>query len=103
MTDLTPFVPILAALETPPSGVAFNAPPPHLIRDAVAHVTAQMADVPHDAHGAIVLVGNRGPDGRPQVNAAIAVHGPRGVEVSAWIGKTWQGPIDYGVTGVKVF
>ena len=86
--------PTLAALP----GVAYTAPPPHLIAEAIAHVTAQMAQVPADAHGAIVAVGN--PDG---VNAALAVHGPLGVEIHAWIGKSWSGPIDYGVTAVKTF
>jgi hypothetical protein len=79
-------------------GVAYNAPPPHLIQDAIDHVTAQMAQVPKDAHGALVAVGNRN-----GVNAAVAVHGPMGVEIQAWIGRTWSGPIDYGITGVKVF
>jgi len=73
--------PTLATLD----GVAYTAPPPHLIAEAIAH-------------GAIVAVGNR--DG---VNAALAVHGPLGVEIHAWIGKSWSGPIDYGVTAVKTF
>jgi len=25
------------------------------------------------------------------------------VEIHAWIGKSWSGPIDYGVTAVKTF
>jgi hypothetical protein len=79
-------------------GVAYNAPPPHLMADAIAHVTAQMAQVPPDAHGAIVAVGNR-----EGVNAALALHGPMGVEVVAWVGKSWTGPIDYGISAVKVF
>ena len=93
-----PLVPIFSTLPTPLSGVAFNAPPPHLLRDAIAHVTAQMAEVPADAHGAIVLVADAA-----GVNAAVAVHGPMGVEITAWIGRTWQGPINVGITGVKIF
>jgi hypothetical protein len=84
--------------ELPAKGVVFNAPPPHLIQDAIAHVTAKMAQVPAHAHGALVAVGNR--DG---VNAAVAVHGPMGVEIVGWIGKSWQGPIDFGIDAVKVF
>lgn len=97
MPSLPP-IPLLTKLPTPASGVAFNAPPPHLLADAIAHVTNQMAQVPPDAHGAVVLVGTR-----EGVNAALAVHGPMGVELIAWIGKSWQGPIDVGIQGVKVF
>jgi hypothetical protein len=83
-------------------GVAFNAPPPHLIADAIASVTRQMEQIPVGAHGAIVAVGTYGPGG-PAVNAAIAVKGPYGVQIEAWIGKTWGQGINAEVKGVKIF
>src|SRR5947207_1759997 len=95
-----PFLNLLNSLDEQdiqPPAVAFNSPPPHLISDAIAHVTAQMAQVPKDAHGAVVAVATRGPDGMPSINAAVAIHGPMGVQVVTWIGKTWNGPIDYGI------
>jgi hypothetical protein len=94
MGGMAPLFPGLAALP----GVAGTPPPPRLIQDAITHVTAQMAQVPPTARGALVAVGNRS-----GVNAAIAVHGPQGVEIQAWVGKSWTGPIDFGITGVKMF
>lgn len=95
-------MPLFPALTDWP-GVAYTAPPPHLIQDAIDHVTAEMASVPKDAHGAVVAVASRTAEGRVIVNAAVAVHGPRGVEIAAWVGKTWGERLQVGITGVKVF
>jgi hypothetical protein len=81
----------------PERGVALNAPPPHLISDAIQSISMAMADVPKDAKGAIVAVTTD-----TGTNAALAVHGPAGVDVLLWMGKSWGEKVHYGATVVKV-
>lgn len=76
---------------TPAAGVAFNAPPPHLISDTMANINAALATLPPDAHGAIISVADQS-----GVNAAVVAKIADQWSVVAFVGKTWTGPIQYG-------
>lgn len=79
-------------------GVAFNAPPEHLIPDIQASIGKAVAALPTDAKGAIVaLVTDKG------VNAAFIFKAPHGFEVAAWIGKSWGEELTAGAEVMKVF
>lgn len=78
--------------------VRTSEPPPHLISDAIAHVTAALAELPPDADAALVAVAtDKG------ANAALVVRGPLGFNVVGWIGKTWGDEITYGAEVQKVW
>lgn len=82
----------------PFKGVEFNAPPPHLMQDAMAQISAMVSTLPPDADAAIVGLGtNKG------VNAAFVAKVPGGFEVMAWVGKDWGSEITYGAGVQKVF
>lgn len=72
-------------------GVAFNAPPPHLIADA-SRVIAQMTkDFPTGTRGAVVALATDA-----GVNAAVVHRVGNRFVVASWIGKTWTGKIEAG-------
>lgn len=65
-----------------PSGVAFTAPPTHLISDARRIIEAASAQLPPGARGGIIgLVSDTG------VNAAVVNKIGNRFAVGAWIGK----------------
>lgn len=72
-------------------GVAFDPPPPHLLDDALRIVSEGVAQLPPDAHGAIVAVGSAA-----GINGAVVAKVNEHFEIFGWVGKQWDGPITYG-------
>lgn len=67
-----------------PNGVAFNAPPPHLIPDLQHSIATALQTLPPDKRGALVgIVTETG------VNAAIVARVNDVWAVQAWVGKSW--------------
>lgn len=96
MDDLT--------LPTPPRGVQFNSPPPHLLGDvnaaiasAIDRAEAQLAAHP-EKHTAIVAVADL-----TGANAALVVKVDNTWEVKAYIGKEWKGPLSAGAELLALF
>lgn len=79
-------------------GVEFNAPPPHLMADAMRVIDDTMAALPPDADAALVGIATNTGE-----NAAFVARVPGGIEVYAWVGKTWGSQINYGTGARKVF
>lgn len=77
-------------------GVQFNAPPEKLIPDLRASIDRAMATLDPGTRGAFVTVATTA-----GVNAALVTKAGDHVQVAAWVGKTWGGPIEGGTT-VKV-
>lgn len=79
-------------------GVAFNAPPEDLVPSIRASLDKAIATLPPGANGALVgIATERG------VNAAVVAKGDHGWQVSAWIGKTWSGPVEAGARVMKTW
>lgn len=81
-----------------PRGVAFTAPPSHLLNDALRIVNESTAALPPDAHGAVVAVGTDA-----GINGAIVVKVSSQFEVVGWIGKEWGRAITYGGAATLVW
>ena len=72
-------------------GVAFSAPPPHLIADAARVIDAMTKDLPPGTRGAVVgLATDRG------VNAAVVHRVGNRFAVASWIGKEWGSTVTAG-------
>jgi hypothetical protein len=79
------------------NGVRYTAPPDHLVSEVVGRIEQAVKDIgPKD----LVLVGLVNKDG---ANAALVGSGPWGIQVRAWIGKTWNSDTDYGVEVLRRF
>lgn len=72
-------------------GVAYNAPPPHLLDDALRIVNQGIAQLPAGADGAVVAVGTDA-----GVNGAIVAKVNQHFNVVGWVGKNWGSAITYG-------
>lgn len=82
----------------PPKGVAFTEPPEHLIPDIMGSINRAVAQLPPDANGALVAVADRS-----GVNAAVVAKIDESWRVTAWIGKSWGGPVEAGALVMKTW
>jgi hypothetical protein len=81
------------------SGVAFTEPHPDHIPGLMASINGAFAQVPADAHGALVGIATESGG-----NAALVVRVGETVKVETWIGKSWGTPKpSYGVAILKTF
>ena len=81
----------MPAASAPVKGVAFTAPPPHLIQDAARVIEAMTRDLPPGTRGAVVgLATDQG------VNAAVVHRVGDRFAVASWVGKSWGSRITAG-------
>jgi hypothetical protein len=81
----------------PNNGVQFNAPPEHIFADAMARIEAATTSL-KNGEGAIMGISTD-----VGWNAAVVGKTEHGIEVFAWVGKSWGDKIDYGVIVRKTF
>lgn len=79
-------------------GVAFNTPPEHLIHDLNASIGAALAELPPDAHGAVIAVATM-----EGTNAVVVGKLRNDWVTKVWIGKKWGGPIEGGAALMRVW
>lgn len=79
-----------------PLGVSFTAPPPDAMPSVMAAVKDAIGKLSPDARGAMIGVVNT-----HGANAVVVAKLKGGFQVTAFIGKTWSGPLEYGANVIK--
>lgn len=92
--------PTAKALEQIPSfenGVQFNRPPDDRIAPILGALNSYFGSDPTSRKEIVFLVNEK--DGKPNANAALIIKHKNTFEVVAWIGKSWEGSVEYSAMG----
>ena len=94
--------PTVAGLETS-TGVAMNPPPQAILGQVSRMVIDAAKTIPEGSRGALVGIATADPDGKVNVNLAVAVKAGDHVRIISWLGKSWQKPVEGGAAVQVVF